>query len=518
MNKNRICKTAAVVCAFSLFLSLLPVIYCSFFNYATGDDLGYSGGLRQAMAGGESLAGLIKLIASEVRTSYHVWQGTWSSLFLFHLQPGIYGERWYTLTTWIALACILGGTAMFLHEILCRLMRHSRSVFIAVFSLVSLISVQYMPKIRGGLFWYTSIAHYIIPYGFSLLVLAWSLRFLSGGKRRYLFFMAAACAYLGGAGYPEIVLTLVWLFFVFFLEITGITKLSTGKGSRRIWLLLIPFLLETAGFLVSAAAPGNSVRGGEDFGFSVSRVFSTIFGAIWMGASETLGYFVRCPLLIIMILVTGVLAWTDFPERMPADTDEEERICDGADMPAGWKLAVVAVLGFLLTCAVRAPEVYAGVEVSGGVPDTYFLVGVLYLALLSAGLGSLAGVHYPVDRRFRPVMITVSLICAVVLFLGAKAAVKNSNDFICINYVRSGQLKDFTEQMEERLRILEDDSIKEVILPEMNDEQGPFMHMPLLRDPNAFTNWATANYYGKSSVIAVPREEYNRIREASGPD
>ena len=166
----------------------------------------------------------------------------------------------------------------------------------------------------------------------------------------------------------------------------------------------------------------------------------------------------------------------------------------------------------------RAPEVYAGVEVSGGVPDTYFLVGVLYLALLSAGLGSLAGVHYPVDRRFRPVMITVSLICAVVLFLGAKAAVKNSNDFICINYVRSGQLKDFTEQMEERLRILEDDSIKEVILPEMNDEQGPFMHMPLLRDPNAFTNWATANYYGKSSVIAVPREEYNRIREASGPD
>ena len=518
MNKNRICKTAAAVSAFSLFLSLLPVIYCSFYNYATGDDLGYSGGLKQAMARGESPAGLIKLIASEIRTSYHVWQGTWSSLFLFHLQPGIYGERWYTLTTWIALACILGGTAVFLHEILCCRMRHSRSVFIAVFSLVSLISVQYMPKIRGGLFWYTSIAHYIVPYGFSLLVLAWSLRFLSDGKQRYLFLMAAACTYLGGAGYPEVVLTLVWFFFVFVLEITGITKLSAGKDSRRIWLLLIPFLLETAGFLMSAAAPGNRVRGGENFGFSVSRVFFAIFGAIWKGASETLKYFVRCPLLIIMILVTGLLAWTDFPERMPADVDEEKRTFDGADRPAGWKPAVMAVLGFLLTCAVRAPEVYVGVEVSGGVPDTYFLVSVLYLALLSAGLGRLAGVHCSADRGAGPATVTVFLICAAVLLLGAKAAVKNSNDFICIDYVRSGQLKDFTEQMEERLRILEDDSIKEVILPEMNDEQGPFMHMPLLRDPHAFTNWITANYYGKSSVIAVPREEYNRIREASGPD
>ncbi len=518
MNKNRICKTAAAVSAFALFLSLLPVIYCSFYNYATGDDLGYSSGLKQAMARGESPAGLLKLIASEIRTSYYVWQGTWSSLFLFHLQPGIYGERWYTLTTWIALACILGGTAVFLHEILCRRMRHSRSVFIAVFSMVSFLSVQYMPKIRGGLFWYTSIAHYIVPYGFSLLVLTWSLRFLSDGKRRYLFLMAAACAYLGGAGYPEIVLTLVWLFFVFFLEITGITKLSAGKGIRRIWLLLIPFLLETAGFLVSAAAPGNSVRGGEGFGFSVSRVLSTIFGAIWMGASETLEYFVRCPLLIIMILVTGLLVWTDFRERTPSDMDEEGRTCDGANRQAGRKLAVMTVLGFLLTCAVRAPEVYAGVEVSGGVPDTYFLVSVLYLALLSAGLGRLAGVHYPAERGVRPVMIAVSVACAAVMLLGAKKAVKNSNDIICIDYVRSGQLKDFTEQMEERLRILEDDSIKEVILPEMNDEQGPFMHMPLLRDPHAFTNWATANYYGKSSVIAVPREEYNRIKEASGPD
>ena len=60
--------------------------------------------------------------------------------------------------------------------------------------------------------------------------------------------------------------------------------------------------------------------------------------------------------------------------------------------------------------------------------------------------------------------------------------------------------------MQERLRILENEEITDAVVPEMNSEQGPFMHMSLLADPDAFTNHATALYYGKESVIAVPRD------------
>ena len=68
--------------------------------------------------------------------------------------------------------------------------------------------------------------------------------------------------------------------------------------------------------------------------------------------------------------------------------------------------------------------------------------------------------------------------------------------------------------MQERLSILHDPSIKEVVLPEMNDQQGPFMHMPLTSDPKSYTNYATARFYGKDSVIAVPREEYEALQES----
>ena len=90
-------------------------------------------------------------------------------------------------------------------------------------------------------------------------------------------------------------------------------------------------------------------------------------------------------------------------------------------------------------------------------------------------------------------------------------------DYICIEYVKSGQLKDFDRQMKERLAILNSED-KNVILPEMNDEQGPFMHMAITRNPEAYTNKATARFYGKESVVAIPRDEYYELYGITGDE
>ena len=65
--------------------------------------------------------------------------------------------------------------------------------------------------------------------------------------------------------------------------------------------------------------------------------------------------------------------------------------------------------------------------------------------------------------------------------------------------------------MQEPLAVLQNPEITDVVLPEMNNEQGPFMHMALMPDPNAYTNQATARFYGKESVTAIPREEYYEL-------
>lgn len=71
----------------------------------------------------------------------------------------------------------------------------------------------------------------------------------------------------------------------------------------------------------------------------------------------------------------------------------------------------------------------------------------------------------------------------------------------CYDYVASGQADDFKAQIESQMEILLDNSIKEAYLCPVNDEQGPLMHMPVTTDPDAFTNWAVAEFYGKDKVI-----------------
>ncbi len=58
-----------------------------------------------------------------------------------------------------------------------------------------------------------------------------------------------------------------------------------------------------------------------------------------------------------------------------------------------------------------------------------------------------------------------------------------------------------------------DPGIREAVLPAINDDQGPLMHMPLTGDAQAWTNRVTGQFYGKDSVIAVPRENWEKQEE-----
>ena len=61
--------------------------------------------------------------------------------------------------------------------------------------------------------------------------------------------------------------------------------------------------------------------------------------------------------------------------------------------------------------------------------------------------------------------------------------------------------------MEERLSLLRNPELKNVELPAMNPDQGPLMHMEVMEDPEKWTNTVAKQFFGKDSVIQVPRSE-----------
>lgn len=88
---------------------------------------------------------------------------------------------------------------------------------------------------------------------------------------------------------------------------------------------------------------------------------------------------------------------------------------------------------------------------------------------------------------------------------------KSAATFRSLECIISGQAEDYKEQMEYQMSVLLDDTVKDVVLPEINNEQGPLMHMPLTGNPDEFTNSVTRFYYNKDRVIAVPRSVWDEM-------
>ena len=563
MKKNSL-RLPAVISVALFVLTLIPIILIAPFGHATGDDLGYGAHVMQALRDGTGIAGALSNIAGEIVSKWYTWQGTWASIFLFCIEPSVFGERLYTIVPLLAVAMFCIGTGYFLYHFLTRVMRISRSAFVTIFSLLSILAIQYMPYMRGGIFWYTSVAHYLIPYCAAMVSAVFADRFLQSGQNKYLAGMCLLMAYLGGASYPAIVLS---------LELTLLLILyaaADGRMSRRCLLILLPLALMLAGFAVSAAAPGNKVRGGEGFGSrGAAGIVMVIVNSIKVCAVRGAGYFLRARPLILLLPITLGFAAEGYDAcgeaspaviassagSIPAAGAVPDQLTPGVCGVKGLPRlraflrhpVTVAVLCFLIAAGVYAPEVYSAVDVSGGVPDTeYFVTLVMLVVALSyagcalrrradraahragsaarqqddeAGSATRQQEAYACSAARQQVayagFATRQHVLNMLMFFGAlvlcaifgKHLIGGSVDYTCYTFWKSGQLSDYTRQMEEKLSILQNDDTGDVLVPEMNNEQGPFMCMAEIGDPDNFNNVSSAAFYGKRSVTAVPRQE-----------
>lgn len=541
MKKNSL-RLPAVISVALFVLTLLPIILIAPFGHATGDDLGYGAHVMQALRDGIGIAGALSNIAGEIVSKWYTWQGTWASIFLFCIEPGVFGERLYTIVPLLAVAMFCIGTGYFLYHFLTRVMRISRSAFVTIFSLLSILAIQYMPYMRGGIFWYTSVAHYLIPYCAAMVSAVFADRFLQTGQNKYLAGMCLLMAYLGGASYPAIVLS---------LELTLLLILyaaADGRMSRRCLLILLPLALMLAGFAVSAAAPGNKVRGGEGFGSrGAAGIVMVIVNSIKVCAVRGAGYFLRARPLILLLPITLGFAAEGYDAcgeaspaviassagSIPAAGAVPDQLTPGVCGVKGLPRlraflrhpVTVAVLCFLIAAGVYAPEVYSAVDVSGGVPDTEYFVTLVMLVVALSYAG--CALRLRADRAAHRAgsaarqqdayacFATRQHVLNMSMFFGAlvlcaifgKHLIGGSVDYTCYTFWKSGQLSDYTRQMEEKLSILQNDDTGDVLVPEMNNEQGPFMCMAEIGDPHNFNNVSSAAFYGKRSVTAVPRQE-----------
>lgn len=491
-NKILSLKTLSKLSAVFFVFSILPLCYLSFFNRATGDDLGYSASNRIVWLQSHSILSVLKNTIIEIVSVWKSWQGTWFSVFLFSLQPEVFSEHAYVITTFIMLALYILTTYFFLMEWINHIFEVEKNIS-KIFCISWLfLSIHFVPKPANMFFFWNGCVHYMVPLCMCQFVFFLVLRYVQKPRRWQIFGIFSLMILLGGANYQAALLGCIIVFY-------GISYCVLSQKGNALYLEMA-LLLNLAGLIISAVSPGNKVRGGTEFGFSVWRVLNTIVNSFKYALMDILSYWKNQNYIFWGFVVVIFLLTLYFYNN------------SGRDLKYS---GIISFLLFFMYCAMQTPEIYAGVSVSGGVPATNFLVFMIFLSMESVVISK--GLANKLNKltecsAFRFRKWTISCLVAVFLLWGVlgRHCINNTVFYRCMEYIISGEASDYREQMIQQTNLLNDKTTDFVEVPFINDKQGPLMHMPITEDENAWTNHNAMRFYEKKRVVAIPRDEWNK--------
>lgn len=255
-------------------VSLIPIFAASVYAFPQADDWSYSWRTRLAWMDTHSLTEVLKGAFGAVAEAYVDWQGTFSSIFLMSLQPGIWGERFYavvpflmtgllTFATLFVLMYVLKGT-----ELSCRI----------IFSMSVLwLTVQEICCKPAAFYWYNGAVHYIVPYCFLLILAVLIMRNLRRERAGVLsLFLSLLLAFMiGGGNLVTALLSVICLCggFLYVLFIKGLRN--------RLWCVALPLVFDAVAFGINILAPGNWLR--QDLSGEPSNPVVSIFRSFYYG-------------------------------------------------------------------------------------------------------------------------------------------------------------------------------------------------------------------------------------------
>ena len=333
-------------------ISLIPIFLFSSYCHPLADDFTYGLLVHRAVVSGGGIPEILSAAAETVRDYYFTWQGTFSAIFLFALQPGAFSESAYFLTPFIIIGCLSLSTFVLMHFVYCRLLGGKSSQAVILSALTLLLSVQMVTNQAQAFYWFNGASYYAVFYSFSLLFFAGIGTLLLDAGKKVHPVLTGCCALLavliGGGNYSTAlttsfiasVLCAAWLFF-------------KKPGRFRLAVILLILLVS---FAISVLAPGNAVRAAREASISpvLAILLSLSNAVIWVMS------WVNLP-QIVLFVIAGVFFYC-LPDR---------RI-----LPFRHPV-LASILIFGLYASQYTPPLYAMGYIGSGASDQHLLLQLL---------------------------------------------------------------------------------------------------------------------------------------------
>lgn len=468
---------------FTLFVAalMLPVFAAALFARPSADDFGYAMNTRAVVMRGGTAAELLSAAVQTDRQFFNSWQGLYSSGFLLAFQPGIFGGRWYGLTTVFIVAvlflCLWGGLALAGR----RAVPGQRLLPAALALLFTYVFVQGMPNQVEGLYWFNGAANYI-PF-FALTVLnAGLLAYLPAAKRPWAAALgsAALSAVISGGHHVAALLNMMLL----------LLAVAAALCKRRAWPLL-PFAAGLAGLLVNLTAPGTRVRAGS---FSSASLPEAIVKSFVLAALNLLRW-LDVPLLCLLALLTPLAVWLARAGAIPSAACRRPWLPPAVTFLLQW--------GMLWLPSYTMGGIGAG-RLINVVWMTFVLGTSLSWCVLVGWLVCLRGVDAErwLPQKHRALAAAALLVC--IGCIGGHTVKEGLDNHFATSLealyeLGQGIPQRFAAAMDDREAILQDPSAQDVTIRPLTEEEKPYLlyFSDVTPGPD---QWGLAQYYGKRSV------------------
>lgn len=519
--------------------SMVPIWYLARYIVPGCDDYTYGVKTHAAWLATHSVWEVLKAAAQTTAEYWHQWQGTYSSIFLMTLSPGIGNEKWYFLTTFIMTGML--GLSVFalvwvvLKKYVCmagHIADSSRGkkitsvqgggsgyqIGICVIVLLFL-SFQTMVAPADGLYWYNGALHYVFMESvlfFQMAALLSCRKAQTKGARTGWLCLSCFLAFvLGGAnllsGLQSCILTALLLFYsllmiglskkqsagsCFLQQVYRRAKETCEAEKKQLWVIL-PLLIDLVGFGFNVLAPGNTIRETTAEGMGavkaiiMSFYWAAVFVTEWITPIVLAGFVLLCP--VIWKLVKKSEAHFFHP--------------------------VIAVFfGYCVFAAMFTPTLFA---TSSEGPDRCKNVMrvVLYLLVffnMVNTFGYFAGkkeesllvrLAKEVDQKY-----LLWLVCGI-FWMGAIFVLPaNKNTYISISAVRSivnGEAAQYYAENAERLALYNDESLQDVTITYLNAKPYLLFKADVGNEGSQdyWINISIVDYYKKNSLTIVEAKE-----------
>lgn len=474
-----------------LAAALVPLFAVSFYNFRSVDDFSYS---QTAEKVWEESGSVLKVLFAQI--SYTVdywkqWQGTFFSEWITTSLMGIFSKQAYYMSTWITLGGFLLAEGFLFDTVFVKVLGADRRRSGIVTMGCMLLQVLLVPFPNEAFFWFCGAMLYTFIHALAMVLCALWIRFgLAMAKKAEkknvlrerslgmgVLLLSAAVA---GSNY----ITALTILLLYVLCCAWFVR-KKNRGCK--WIFLC-FGLYVGAFLLNVLAPGNMVRQDASGVSQMGAVKS-----ILLSLKEAMDYLMTWTIapVVIMGILFLPLFWNMVQRR---------------SFRYPWPL-LVSLLSFGIYAAQFTPTLYAlGIIGAGRVQNLYRLN--LFLLLYGNELYWIGWLRNRLDRNgekeakvqksyFLPGLMVGLFVLLYSLSIWGGSTLTSVSAF---QSLRRGEAKQYWEENEARLEILEDASLRDVVLKPFAVKPYVLFFGDIVEDPEDWVNQHMAEYYGKDSV------------------